>query len=234
MSGPTSTNFAQKVQAFFRETVITSFLEVANLSPLMVVVGSACFSLIAMNLSLLVLSFSSVEALALFNLVTQASDFFATPESIDKVKPGEIEPACKSSFSTFNEYRFRFFLSRGTLEDPLVKPLYFLAFLGTYASIALSQFSEEFSRLGSNYQGRPIVGAISAVLFIALYLLFLYMFGCANLSSLFFSVLAGALVGFLVVYQNLFLLGKSVLNLSFVPEFVKRTQDSVCVITNAQ
>lgn len=94
-------------------------------------------------------------------------------------------------------------------------------------------FSKECSELGPQYSNRPYLAIVGASLFIVLYSMYLFAYGCDSLFSIFFTVLLAALVGYLLCYQNYLLFGKTSVNLLFIPPLARRSGlDYICVTTN--
>ena len=234
MGTQTPSNFQSLLVEPINEYIVQNFIEVCLTSPLMITVGSAFFALVSTNLPLATLSLSSMIALFLFNVMGSVTGFLASPDSVASAKLDQVSNDCVSSFSTLNGYRFRYFLSQGLTQDVLNKPLYFLSFLGSYLTAALNEYQDEFSRLGPSYSGRPYVAPISVFVVLAIFTLFLYTKGCSSIPLLLTSIVAGWIVGFALAFVVLYVLGRSTLNVTFVPELLKRKSDYICVTAKAQ
>ena len=110
------------------------------------------------------------------------------------------------------------------------QPLYFIAFAASYCLQSMMFFSKEASELGPQYSNRPYLAMVGAGIFLALFSIYLLIYGCDSIFTIFFSIFVGALIGLLICYQNYLLFGKDGVNLMFIPPLARRTgMDYICV-----
>jgi len=219
-------------------TVSTSFIdkemlkllpEVGHLAPVILTMGALFVSIITLNYPIAMLGASAVEAMGAHYLISKLGGYLVTPDSITKGKE-----SCGSYFQSITPSRFRIFIGDGLRNQFPNSPLYFITFVAVYCVQSMLFFTKECSELGPQYSNRPYLAIIAAGLFIMLYALYLVSYGCDSVMNLFFTVLIGSFVGFLICQQNYILLGKPAVNLLFIPSLAERTgMDYVCVTTPA-
>jgi hypothetical protein len=240
-TGPAAT--AEETKTFYDEfkkyilmpvdtALLKSAPEMGHLAPVILTMGTAFMALISMNWPMAVFSASSVEAHFLYNATKLLSDFFVTPTLGVSAKP-ETESqktSCRSYFQTLTPSRFRWLMEEGLKTTFPNQALFFISFAASYCLESMLFFSKEVSELGPQYSNRPYLGIIGAGMFIALFAIYLLMYGCDSIFTIFFSILAGLLVGVLVCYQNYLLFGKESVNLLFIPPLAQRKgMDYLCV-----
>ena len=200
--------------------------EVGHLAPVILTTGALFISFITLNYPIAMLGVSGIEAMLAHYFIGKLGSYLLTPDSAGK------ENSCGSYFQSITPSRFRIFIGNGLGNKFPNAPLYFITFAATYCIQSLLFFSQESSELGPQYSNRPYIAIIAAAMFILLYALYLVSYGCDSIMSLFFTVLVGGFIGFLICQQNYILLGKDAVNLLFVPPLAKRSgMDYVCVTT---
>jgi hypothetical protein len=203
--------------------------EIGHLAPL-IFTGAALFlSIVTLNKPLAYFAASSAEASLFYKLISSLSAFIATPANAEtEQSPG----ACRSYFQTLTSSRFKWILGNGLVPAFPNYALYYLSFAAAYFINGMLAFSEEASNMGPRYSNRPYIALLGSTLFIILYMLYLYVYGCDGFLSLFFTILLGLLVGFLISFQNIALFDKSSVSVLFIPPLVKRSgMDYICVTT---
>lgn len=202
--------------------------EIGHLSPIVLIAGSLFMSLVTMNYPLAVFAASCMEASLVYRLITPFADYIRTPGDAN-----EESAACKSYFQLLTTSRFKNLLENG-IKTPFPNySLYYIVFAVSYCIQGLLAFSNECSELGPSYSSRPYLSIIGGSLFILLYGLYLFVYGCDGILSLLLTVAIGAVVGYLISYQNISLLGKTSVDLLYIPPLIKRSgMDYICVTTN--
>jgi len=186
-----------------------------------------------LNTPFFVLGLSSAEALAFYSLIYNITGFAVTPFSGLK-EASEGEQGCTSFFKTLTPSRFKWMISQGLRKEFPNQPLYFISFAAAYCIQSMYFFSQECSELGPQYSNRPYLAIISALMFILLYTIYLSVSGCDSSFYLFFTIILGGLVGYIICYQNYLLLGKNSVNLLFLPILTRRSgMDYVCVSSSS-
>ena len=215
------------------QSIVRTLPEIGHLAPIILIFGSLIVSVATLNTPFFVLGISSAEALAFYSLIYNIAGFAVTPFSGLKDTASSAE-GCTSFFKTLTPSRFKWMISQGLRKEFPNQPLYFISFAAAYCIQSMYFFSQESSELGPQYSNRPYLAIISALMFILLYAIYLSVSGCDSSFYLFFTIILGWLVGYLICYQNYLLLGKNSVNLLFLPTLTRRSgMDYVCVTTNA-
>ena len=215
----------------FDKTILLAVPELGHLSPIIISMGAAFVALVTLNYPLGMLAASSVEAYLVYNALSTAGKYGATPDlSIPDKVPGD---ACKSHFQRMNPSRFDAIFSKGIRNEFPNSPLYYMCFAAAYCIQSMIFFSQETEELGPQYNNRPYLALISAGMFILLYTIFLVSYSCGSILSLLITIFLGLFVGYLICYQNYVIFGKNSVNLLFIPVLARRSgMDYLCVTTN--
>lgn len=212
--------------------LLQSAPEMGHLAPVILTMGTAFMALISLNWPFAVFSASSIEAGFLYNGIKLVSDLFVTPTLgvSAKEETESQKKACHSYFQSLTPARFRWFMEEGLKTTFPNQPLYFIAFAAAYCLQSMIFFSKEASELGPQYSNRPYLAIVGAGIFLALFSIYLLMYGCDSIFTIFFSIFVGALIGLLICYQNYILFGKDGVNLMFIPPLARRAgMDYICV-----
>lgn len=205
--------------------------EIGHLAPLIFTGASLFLSIITLNKPLAYFAGSSMEASLFYKLISSLSSFLATPVNAET---SESSSSCKSYFQTLTSSRFKWILGNGLTPVFPNYALYYLSFAVTYFMNGMLVFSEEVSNMGPQYSNRPYIALLGSTLFLTLYTLYLYIYGCDSFLFLLFTILIGGLVGFFISYQNIALFDKSSVSVLFIPPLVKRSgMDYLCVTTSS-
>ena len=216
------------------KAVIGTIPEVGHLSPVIFTVGTLFIAAVTLNYPLAIFGATTVEASFLYSVIQMLSNYVVTPTLGISTEP-TTNGACRSVFQTLTPPRFKYLMSQGLKTEFPNTALYYITFAASYCIQSMYFFSKELSELGPQYSNRPYLAILGASLFIVLYSMYLFAYGCDSLFSIFFTVLVAGLVGYLLCYQNYLLLGKSGVNLVFVPPLARRSGlDYICVTTNTK
>jgi hypothetical protein len=223
--------FKEYILIPFDKQLLSIAPEIGHLAPVILTIGTAFVSLVTLNYPLFMFAASSVEAHLLYNIAKLVSDYFVTPIlGISHPRDGEKEASCRSFFQTMNPSRFNWFMEQGIKTTFPNQPLYWLSFAAAYLIQSMKFFSEEASELGPQYSNRPYLAILGASMFIALYAVYLMMYGCDGIFTILISIAIGVVVGLLISSQNALLFGKPSVNVLFVPPLMKRAgMDYICV-----
>ena len=201
--------------------------EIGHLAPIILTAGSLFFATITLNYPLAMLGLSSLEASAIYKFISIIAGYAETPFTADSE---EKSANCSSFFQTLTSSRFRFLVGKGIKSTFPNYPLFFITYMSAYCIESMRYFNTESAALGSQYSNRIYLAILSAAMFVILYALYLLIYGCDSLLNLFCSTILGALIGFLLCYQNATLFGKTSVDLLFIPSIVKRSgMDYICV-----
>jgi hypothetical protein len=214
------------------KAIIGTIPEVGHLSPVIFTVGTLFLAAITFNYPLAVFGATTVEASFLYSVLQMLSSYVVTP-TLGISTESQQSGACRSVFQTLTPPRFKYLMSQGLKPEFPNTALYYITFAASYCIQSMYFFSKECSELGPQYSNRPYLAILGASLFIILYSMYLFAYGCDSMFSIFFTVLLAALVGYLLCYQNYLLLGKSGVDLLFIPPLARRSGlDYICVTTN--
>ncbi len=216
------------------QTIFQILPELGHLAPVTLIMGTAFFALVTMNYPLSIFSASSVEAFWILSWFQSLTHATASPTMFlrmdQETKTQKV--SCKSRFQITTPSRFSAFMGQGLLEEFPNSALYMISYAIAYLLQSLTFFQKEMENMGPSYSNRPYLAMIAGGLFVSLYAAYLLMYGCDSLTSMFAAILLGLFVGYLIANQNALLLGKSSVNVLFIPELAKRTgMDYLCVTT---
>jgi len=215
------------------KAVIGTVPEVGHLAPVILTVGTLFIAAITLNAPLAVFGATGVEASLIYSVIQMVSNYTITPTlgiSTESQPPGG---ACRSAFQTLTSPRFKHLISQGLKQEFPNAPLYYISFAAAYAIQSMYFFTKELSELGPQYSNRPYLAILGSSMFIILYAMYLLAYGCDSMFSIFFTVLIGGIIGYLLCYQNYLLMGKPGVNLLFIPPLARKSGlDFVCVSAN--
>ena len=213
------------------KSILMTVPELGHLSPIIFTAAAALMAAITFNYPLAMFAASTMEASLVYRIITPFAQYAATP---DTIRPEGVKGMCTSYFHTLTASRFGKLLDTGLVPAFPNYSLYYIVFAVSYCIQSLLHFSQECTALGKSYVNRPYLGILSGSLFVVLYTLYLYVYGCDTAFSLLLTIILAALVGYLISYQNVAIFGKESINMLFIPPLVKRSgMDYVCVTTNA-
>jgi hypothetical protein len=243
-SAPSAPAKAQAIQGFwesfkefflipFDKAILGTIPEIGHLSPVIFTIGTLFLAAVTLNYPLAVFGATSVEANLLYSVIKLVSDYTVTP-TLGISTTASPNPACRSVFQTLTPPRFKSLMDQRLKQEFPNTALYYITFAASYCIQSMYFFSKECSELGPQYSNRPYLAILGSGLFIVLYAMYLFAYGCDSMFSIFFTVLIGSLVGYLLCYQNYLLLGKPGVNLLFIPPLARRGGlDYICVTTNS-
>jgi hypothetical protein len=220
--------FKEYVLIPFDKQLLSIAPEIGHLAPVILTMGTALISLITLNYPLFMFAASSIEAHLLYNVAKLVSDYFVTPIiGISQPKP---DSACRSYFQSMSPSRFNWFMEQGVKTTFPNQPLYWISFASAYLIQGMNFFSQEASELGPQYSNRAYLAVLGACMFIALYAIYLLMYGCDGVFTILTTIAIGVVVGLLISNQNYLLFGKPSVNMMFIPPLARRTgMDYICV-----
>jgi hypothetical protein len=234
LQAPTLWKVIQDYVLYPMDSVVKTVPEVGHLSPVIMTFGTLFVAFITLNYPLFVLGLSSAEAYLVYNTISGVSSLAVTPFSGVRTEASKGKGECSSFYQGLSPSRFEYFMKRGLIKEFPNTPLYFICFAAAYCIQSMFFFSKESSELGPSYSNRIYLSLLATGMFIVLYTLYLIINGCDGIFSLLATIVIGLLVGYLICYQNYFLLGKSSVDLIFVPILGKRSgMDYVCVRTKS-
>jgi len=229
-------NFKEFIMLPFDKSLIKTVPEIGHLSPIIFTAAALLMSIMTLNYPLAMFAASTMEASLIYRVITPFAHYIDTPDSVSSAasESKKTDGACTSYFQTLTSSRFGNLVDAG-LSVPFPNySLYYIVFAVTYCIQGLLNFNQECIALGESYINRPYLGILSGSLFVVLYALYLFVYGCDGALSLIITIMLAAVIGYLISYQNVALFGKESIDLLFIPPLVKRSgMDYVCVTTNA-
>jgi hypothetical protein len=221
--------FKEYVLIPFDKQLLSIAPEIGHLAPVILTVGTALVSLFTLNKSLAVFAASSLEAHILYKIAKVLGNFFITPV-LGIISSPSDNSACQSYFQKLSASRFNWFMEQGIKINFPNQPLYWISFASAYLIHSMKYFSKETSELGPQYNNRPYLAMIGAIMFLALYATYLFAYGCDNVFTLLSSIAIGLFVGIMISTQNYLLFDKPAINVMFIPPLANRSgMDYVCV-----
>jgi hypothetical protein len=216
------------VQSIWNTYLVPNFQEQLRLVPDSIIFGSFFIALLTQSYSTVMFAVAMLEAgvaggllQALFTYL----DIFHTGPSIPD-KPS----ACVSSYSTptletlFTVCKEKLCGSKIASGVPSF-PIYFLATAISYVISSLYSQKEELEALGPAYAARFYIAIFVSFLLLLLLCFYRVANGCDGLGTIVLSLLFGFLIGGLLFYQNMSLLGRDATNMAGVPLLRERTRD---------
>ena len=237
--GKDATDKAVNPLASLLESILASlqpienkFGEFANLSPVIITLGSLFVSLATLNYPIFLFSLASGEAFIFQKFLSSISNIVTTSEDIKENKDIGKGSKCKSIYEGSISTKFKYLLANG-LGNPFPNsPLYFLSFASAYCIQSMLFFTKECHERGSSYSTRPYLATIGTSLFLLLFSIYLMVYNCDTMMGIVMSLVVGLLIGFILCNQNFYLFGKQGVDMLFIPPIIERTgMDYICVST---
>jgi hypothetical protein len=182
--------------------------------------GMGFFAIITLSFPYGVFFGSLVESLLPFYALRTANSYL----NIVGQTRGTPNTQCVSGFMSNDIESLTIFGSSMKSAFPS-SHLYIISVASSYVMSILFRFSKELEIMGSNYSSRFYIASLSLPILITFIALFRIYFGCDDFSIIFFSIIAGLLVGAVLVEQNTRLFGLSSVNIIGIPILHKRTAD---------
>jgi hypothetical protein len=204
----------------FINSPVSLVQEMIRIFPDGIIMGMGFFAIITLSLPYGIFFGSLVESLLPFYALRTANSYlnFVTPNK------GTPNTQCVSGFMSNDIESLTMFGSSMKSAFPS-SHLYIISVASSYVMSILFRFSKELEIMGSNYSSRFYIASLSLPILITFIALFRIYFGCDDFSIIFFSIIAGLVVGALLVEQNRRLFGLSSINIIGIPVLYKRTAD---------
>jgi len=194
--------------------------EMIRIFPDGIVMGMGFFALITLSFPYGIFFGSLVESLLPFYGLRMANAYLNFV-SVNKATPST---QCVSGFMSNDIESLTMFGSSMKSAFPS-SHLYIISVASAYVMAILFRFAKELELMGSNYSSRFYIASLSLPILITFIALFRIYFGCDDFGVLFFSIIAGLIIGVILVEQNHRLFGLSSINIIGIPVLYKRTAD---------
>jgi hypothetical protein len=226
-------NISKFTSAFFKTENITdiwdniivpNIQEEFRLLPDSLLIGSGLLALLTQSFSMVVF-FGVLCESAVLNSILQTMFMYldkrgvtATAEvNIKQCKSGFYNAAPSAIFSVLKGADIK-----GAFPSP---PIFFLSTAASYLIASLYTLRDELEQLGSDYSARYYIAIFASFLFILTLAFWRLANKCESVGFLTLSLLAGGIVGSLLVLQNLLLFGKDSINMIGIPLLRERSAD---------
>lgn len=193
--------------------IVPVSLETVRLLPDSIVFGTIVLSLLSMSQSYGFLLLAMFEVMIGQRVVAT----FMSSISPTGAGPDSLHEVCQPGFQYAN-------LMRISMVETIGKPsafpsptILFVTSVVSYLVSAIRQFKREITVLGGDLPTRTYIGVGIGMLLIMSLFSFRFTYGCETIGSLIISILIGAIVGFLLVQQNMLLFGRGAVNVLNLP-----------------
>jgi hypothetical protein len=216
------------LQYIWNTYLVPNFQEQIRLLPDSIIFGSLFVALVTQSYSTVMFAVAMLEAGiagGLLQTLFTYLDILHTAPSIPD-KPS----ACVSSYST-PTLETLFMICKDKLCGGKISsgvpsfPIYFLATAISYVVGSMYTQKEELEALGPAYAARFYIAIFASFLLLVLVTFYRVANGCDGLGTIIMTLLFGFLIGGLLMYQNMALLGRDATNLTGIPLLRERTRD---------
>jgi hypothetical protein len=202
-------------------TILPTIHEEFRLLPDSLLIGSAILALVTQSFSMTVFFATLVETAGLNALLQTLFGFLDK----NRLLPSLNEAKCKSGFMSPTLATFTT-LKAADIKSAFPSPsIFFLSTAASYIISSLYTLKDELEQLGPDYSARYYMAIFASFLFLLTMTSYRLYNGCDSVGPATLSLLAGGIVGSLLVMQNLLLLGKDSINMIGVPLLRVRTSD---------
>ena len=212
MSAPIKT-LADKINEFIKGTIVPVGVESLRLLPDSLILGTTILAGISMAKSYGVLLFTMVEVMLIQRVFSMIVGGIAPVGALENASEGPCQPG----FIYSNMMRLSLLDTIG-LQSMFPSPtMFFLAAILSYLLNAIQNFGREIKSLSGDLKQRTGIATAFSFLFILAMLMFRYSYKCESFGTLLLSVILGAIVGALIVYQNIAIFGRDSVNVLNIP-----------------
>jgi hypothetical protein len=197
--------------------------ETFRLLPDGILFGSAFFALLSQSYPMAIFVVTMLETSLVGIGLQKMMTFMDLARTLPTIteEPGKCYP---STFAPSLETLMT--LNRDTLSSAFPSfPIFFMSTASAYIVGAMWSMKRELEALGSDYAARFYIAIITSALLLFATLSYRLAFGCDGVGILILSLLLGLVLGGLLSYQNIYLLGRDAVNFAGIPLLVDRTKD---------
>lgn len=208
--------------------ILPNFEEQIRILPDSIIFGSLILALLTQSYSTVMFAVAMLEAgiaggllQALFTYMDILHTAPSNPDKPYMCVSGYATPTLETLFSICKDK-----LCSGKISSGVPSfPVYFLSTAISYVIGSMYMQKEELEALGPAYAARFYIALFASFLLLTIVTFYRVAHGCDGLGTIIFTLLAGFLVGGLLMYQNMALLGRDATNLTGVPLLRERTRD---------
>lgn len=208
--------------------IIPNFEEQIRILPDSIIFGSLFVALLTQSYSTVMFAVAMLEAgiaggllQALFTYMDILHTAPSNPEKPYMCTSGYTTPTLETLFSICKDKMCGAKITSGVPSFPI----YFLATAISYVVGSMYTQKEELEALGPSYAARFYIALFTSFLLLIIVTFYRIANGCDGLGTIIFTLFAGFLIGGLLLYQNMALLGRDATNLTGVPLLRERTRD---------
>lgn len=204
-------------------TILPNIHEEFRLLPDSLLIGSAILALVTQSFSMVIFFATLLETAGLNAALQMLFGFLDKNRLLPTL--ASVDTKCKSGFmsptlSTFST------LKASDLKSAFPSPsIFFLSTASSYLITSLYTLRDELEQLGPDYSARYYLAIFAGFLFLLTMTSYRLYNGCDSVGPATLSLLAGGIVGSLLVLQNLLLFGKDSINMIGIPLLRERTAD---------
>ena len=197
--------------------------EVFRLMPDGVLFGSAFFALLSQSYPMAIFVATMLEA----SLVGVGLQKLMTYLDLARTLPSLSDDPSRCYPSTFApSLETLMTLNRDTISSAFPSfPIFFISTAASYIVGAMWSMKRELEALGPEYAARFYIAIVISTLLLFCSITYRIAYGCDGVGILIVTTLFGLLLGALLAYQNVHLLGRDALNFAGIPLLIERTKD---------
>lgn len=227
----------ESVKEFLGGTIYPVIKHLFQILPEAIFVFLILFSVLTQNFAHGILALSLIESILAFSLIGNGVNYFTGKNgSLTKSQEGACEsgfPSSMSSYATLSLFRG---ITKGvSFPSPSI------AIISTTVGYTLSSliaYSAELKELGPNWETRIPIAVTLSFLTLTAFVLFRYIAGCEGLGTIAGTLTIGIILGTVIMFQNMNLLGKESINILGIPTLESRSASGkplyVCAPTAAK
>lgn len=212
--------------AIFDKTVVPVVMEMMRIFPDSIVIASGVYALITLSYPYGVFFGSMLEATMIFRVMNWFAKYTGAIGT-NLTNSDMYREICRTGFSSPSaSITGLSMFGEDSVKYPFPSaPIYMLTTAAAYVFTTLNYQSKELSALGPAYASRYYASATLLMILIGIFMSFRYLTGCDPFGIMMATVPIGLVVGFLLVRQNIALLGPTSINLLGIPLLRNRTAD---------
>lgn len=211
----------ETAKGFFQNYLKTTAGETIRILPDTLIFMSGFFAILTSSLPQAMLFVSLLESVVGFHAIQKLSGLF----NLTYVRPSSetFSSMCRSGFRSASLTDVSFF-GYGGLESGFPSaPLYILSVAAAYIFTSIQNQVKELEALGPEYASRFYISIMTLMILLFVVGSYRMYNSCDSVGVVILSILAGLLIGTLLVYQNLKLFGPDSINLLSIPLLRDRT-----------
>ncbi len=197
--------------------------EVFRLLPDGILFGSAFFALLSQSYPMAIFVVTMLEASAvgigLQKLMTYLDLARTLPSLSDDPSmcyPSTFAPSLETLMT----------LNRDSISSAFPSfPIFFMSTAAAYIVGAMWSMKRELEALGPEYAARFYIAIVISTLLLFATITYRLAFGCDGVGILIVTTLIALVLGGLLAYQNIYLLGRDAVNFAGIPLLIERTKD---------